>query len=261
MRFPASDAPARVAMIYSDRKRFIFFAAGKTATTSIEQALAEYADKIPFEYDAAIFDKHIPPEYARAHLPEDVWSTYFKFAFVRNPWDWVMSWYLFTWETIFTPFRRSVWCWPYYYYALWKRNRGRFDERCFWLFWNNMKRYRRGIDSDNRYQHRFLSDAVGNILVDFVGRYERLQDDFDYACDMIGVPRRELAFENRGEIRRGDTLRDRRLAEFYTPAVVELVGDHYARDIREFSYRFEEPPAGVEIVQTVPSQRQLDRGE
>ena len=192
-------------MIYSDRKRFIFFAAGKTGTTSIERAPEEYADPIPFEYDRSVFGQHIPPEYARAHLPK----------------------------------KR-----PYYLYEVRKRNRGIFDERCFWLHWNHMERYRRGIDSDNRYQHRFLSDAGGSILVDLVGRYERLQDDFDHACDTIGVPRRALAFENRGTFRRGDRLRNRKHSEFYTPVVAELVRKHYAKDIREFGYKFEPESEG-----------------
>ena len=69
-------------MIYSDKKKFIFFAAGKTGTTSIEKALEEFADEIPFEYDKKIFDKHIPPEYAKAHLPKEIWDTYYKIAFV-----------------------------------------------------------------------------------------------------------------------------------------------------------------------------------
>ena len=227
-------------MIHSDRKRFIFFAAGKTGTTSIERALAEYADEIPFDFDREVFDKHVPPEYARAHLPEDVWESYFKFAFVRNPWDWVISFYLFTWPAIYAPYKRSPWRRARYGYEVWKRNRGRFDERCFRLYWENMKRYRRGIDADNRYQHRFLSDGQGNILVDFVGRYERLQGDFDRVCDTVGIPRRALESVNPGRFRRGDAHRDKHYTEFYTPATIDLVRSHYARDIREFGYRFGE---------------------
>jgi hypothetical protein len=110
-------------LIHSDRKRFIFFAAGKTGTTSIERALAEYADEIPF---------------------------------------------------------------------------------------------------------------------DFVGRYERLQGDFDRVCDTVGIPRRALESVNPGRFRRGDAHRDKHYTEFYTPATIDLVRSHYARDIREFGYRFGE---------------------
>lgn len=226
-------------MIYSDKKKFIFFAAGKTGTTSIEKALEEFADEIPFEYDKKIFDKHIPPEYAKAHLPKEIWDTYYKIAFVRNPWDWVISWYMFTWKTIYYPYREGFWNKPFYYYNIWKRKRGRFDTASFWLFWENMKRYRRGVESDNRYQHRFLTDANGNILVDFVGRFESLQQDFDQICESLNLPRRELTRENRGKFRSSQKLVDRPYQEYYTPEIVELVRDHYARDIREFGYSFD----------------------
>jgi hypothetical protein len=220
-------------MIYSDQKKFIFFAAGKTGTTSIEEALAEYADEIPFEYDKKLFDKHIPPEYAKAHLPADIWNSYFKFAFVRNPWDWVISFYFFMWPNIYRPYRQRLWTWPYYIVQVAKRNYGKFDERCFWLIYEHMKLFRRGIDSDNRYQYRFLSDASSRLLVDYVGRYERLQSDFDYVCDTVGVPRRELPMRNKGK------YRDREYADYYTPESIALVRKHYARDIREFGYTFE----------------------
>jgi hypothetical protein len=101
-----------------------------------------------------------------------------------------------------------------------------------------MKRYRRGIDSDNRYQHRFLSDVDGRLLVEFVGRYESLQADFDRACEAVGIPRRKLENLNRGRYRQTKRNRARDYTEFYSPASIELVRRHYARDIREFGYRF-----------------------
>ncbi|MFZ0488401.1 MAG: sulfotransferase family 2 domain-containing protein [Arenicellales bacterium] len=220
-------------MIYSDQKKFIFFAAGKTGTTSMEEALAEYSDEIPFEYDKKRFDRHIPPEYAKANLPKDIWDSYFKFAFVRNPWDWVISFYFFMWPNVYRPYKQKIRTWPYYLLQIGKRNWGTFDERCFWLIWEHMKKFRRGIDSDNRYQHRFLSDSNGRLLVDYVGRYERLQDDFELICDRIGAPGRRLPMRNKSK------YRGKRYVDYYTPETIALVRQHYARDIREFGYTFD----------------------
>lgn len=225
-------------MIFSHRHQFIFFAAGKTGTTSIEKVLADYAEPIPFTYDEKVFAAHIPPEYARDKLPRDVWNSYFKFAFVRNPWDWVISFYLFRWDQIHGIRRGDLWkkphCLPRRIPLILQRKYGKFDEGCFARFRQDMKAFRRGIDSDNRYQHRFLADADGRILIDYVGRYERLQDDFNVACDAIGIPRKRLPVRNVGRYRERDYTR------YYTPATIELVRKHYARDIREFGYSFGE---------------------
>ena len=40
------------------------------------------------------FYEHMPAWRVRAYLGEQVWWSYFKFAFDRNPWDRQISWYL-----------------------------------------------------------------------------------------------------------------------------------------------------------------------
>jgi len=120
-------------MIISHRHRFIFIKTEKTAGTSIEIALSRYCgpdDVItpiqsgdertrilsgglsarnyfiqPWKYSradavevlktrrAAQFRNHSSAHFVRAHVPPEIWETYFKFTIERNPWDKVISWY------------------------------------------------------------------------------------------------------------------------------------------------------------------------
>lgn len=115
----------------------------------------------------------------------------FKFAFVRNPWDrYVSAWSLL--------------------------NEGQFfDVR---------------ITSPRihfRPQHEFICDEDGNVLVDFVGRYETLKADWRYVCDKLGVPP-HLAHHRPGD--------HQPYREYYTPETWAALAELYATDIELFGY-------------------------
>jgi hypothetical protein len=80
-----------------------------------------------------------------------------------------------------------------------------------------------------RSQHCFFTDAWGNVLVDFVGRFEQLDQEFKSVSEKIGI-RQELP-----HIRRG---RSRRYKEFYTQGTARLIERRYEKDIELFNYRF-----------------------
>src|SRR3989338_5981486 len=86
-----------IKMILSHEHKFIFFCNGKVASTSMQAALAAFQEEP--ELDIAVeglFTKgHIPPEALKQKIPDSVWREYFKFCFVRNPWDWVVSQYYY----------------------------------------------------------------------------------------------------------------------------------------------------------------------
>jgi chondroitin 4-sulfotransferase 11 len=124
---------------------------------------------------------------------EDAW----KFAFVRNPWD------------------RYVSAWA-------QKHDGQFVQV---LPVGNLS-----PRLHFRPQHEFICDQAGNILVDFVGRFERLQADWRHVCDQLGV-RVELAHHRPGN--------HRPYREYYTPETWEQVAEMYARDIEIFGYHEE----------------------
>ena len=72
----------------SHNKQFIFIAIPKTGTTSILKG--------PFRELRECSEEDF---FVKKHNHLSSYSTfvdsYFKFAFVRDPWDWVLSWFLY----------------------------------------------------------------------------------------------------------------------------------------------------------------------
>jgi hypothetical protein len=75
-----------------------------------------------------------------------------------------------------------------------------------------------------------LFDDDGRCLVDFIGRFEQLQQDFDAACDLAGIPRRQLPRTNHAA--------GPKLNELYDADSLRIVERLYADDIARFGYAF-----------------------
>jgi chondroitin 4-sulfotransferase 11 len=157
-------------------------------------------------------------------------SEYFKFTIVRNPWDKVVSfyhyhrrrkWELFPWtvetEPDFTTFLQR----------LFVDNNGALAHEIF---------QKRSGASTHHLRLRNSLDWVtgpdGRILVDFIGRVENLQDDFDQICDRIGIRRRRLPHANRST--------HKPYWEYYDDVSRDIVAGRFQRDIDYFGYRFGE---------------------
>ena len=69
------------------------------------------------------------------------------------------------------------------------------------------------------------------LQVDFIGRFESLQTDFNTVCDRVGCDRAVLphVFKTTHE----------HYARYYTSETRDIVGELYAVDIANFGYRFE----------------------
>lgn len=77
-------------MLISKSHQFIFLAVPKTASSSIEHALAEFRSPL-----TGCFNKHATCTKLSRDLPPEIWDSYFKFAVVRNPYDTLQSWYFY----------------------------------------------------------------------------------------------------------------------------------------------------------------------
>jgi chondroitin 4-sulfotransferase 11 len=180
---------------------FVFVHINKTAGSSIESAL-----RLPFQHRTAL-------EW-RALLGKERWERRFSFAIVRNPWDKVASHYYYRVKTDQTalgtdPLDFNTWV---------KRAYGERDPRLY----DKPKMFMPQAD--------WISDEAGRRIVEFVGRFERLEEDFRTICRRIGVQAalpHEKASANR-DYRRG-----------YTPDAAEVVARRFARDIEEFGYAFD----------------------
>lgn len=160
------------------------------------------------------------------YLPQQEFSAYFKFSFVRNPWSRILSEY---------------------------RYRNYFHHLSFRDFVLN-KLPRPGWDDQYRHvmpQYDMLHDRQGNLLVDFVGRFESLQQDFDRVCERLGIVVSSLPHRNRSDKKSRDLKRKLRnflfmngenrfqnMAEFYDDETREAVTEYYRKDIDTFGYEF-----------------------
>jgi hypothetical protein len=98
--------------------------------------------------------------------------------------------------------------------------------------------YQFHLDTSIERQSDYLIDLHGNLIVDFVGRYERLHGDFADVCGRIGIRCPELPHRRQATDRRKD------YRSYYDDATAALVASHFAADIERFGYAFD-PPGGA----------------
>lgn len=208
-------------MIISHKYKYIFFAIPKTGTHSVRQALRQHmADddleqvglfvqkKFPFPEFKDISHGHITAQQIRPVIGEEMYSTYKKFAFVRNPFDRFVS-----------------------YCSFMSRETDHFkvDPTGF------MKYVIRDLKPVQHLlfqpQYSFISDADRVLQMDVVGRNETMQASFDAICDQIGMAHVELGRVN-SSVRR-------QYQEYYDRDLIGWVSDLYQHDLEMFNYRFE----------------------
>lgn len=176
------------------------------------------------------------------HITPEQFAAYYKFSFVRNPWDRLVSFYKY------------------------RGHAHRYDFKTF-VFKHMPKP---GWTNDfchvtPQYDFIYKDDRC---LVDFVGKFEHLQHDFDQVCAALGLPVGKLPHANkslqqhtvlsvlRGEPRkivrnlkrivmRGRAERNtfKHYSEYYDAETREQVARLYHRDIDAFGYEFAGPSA------------------
>ncbi len=145
--------------------------------------------------------------------------TYFKFTFVRNPWDRLYS--------AFHYLRRGGMNRSDREWSASNLSRYRSFEEfvCDWVDSENVRSWWHFIP-----QWEFVVSSGGQCRLDFTGRYETLGSDFQTIAFRLGR-KQELAHENRsGESNLYQSA--------YTHEMIDRVADVYARDISLFGYSF-----------------------
>lgn len=204
-------------MLVCPSRAYIFIHVQKTAGSSIDAALRRVSPRAVSHFPdlSACRDpmknKHLFACDLKQYLGDELWHSYYKFAFVRNPWSRLVSWYTMCVERPSTPFMWFV-----------KENASCFEEFLHLTYGRAKKTTFNQID--------YISDENGQVIVDYVGRFETLKEDFAHICKQLQVSV-ELPHKNRG---RGSDYR-----EMYTEETKALVADRFARDVKAFGYKFE----------------------
>lgn len=218
-------------MLLSLKYRFLFVHIAKTGGTSVRAALQGLRWRDPWYLPmflcsrmshlaghriATKLPRHAKIVAAKELLPKEFFDQLFKFAFVRNPWDLQVS--------SFHHIRRER---PQYL--------GGHEDFAGFLRWklDPERPYQYHVDTSIERQTDYLIDLHGTVVVDFIGRYERLGDDFAAACKRIGIAPRALPHERRATDRKKD------YRSYYTDETAELVARHFARDVELLGYGFD----------------------
>lgn len=189
----------RTKMLISYENKFLFIHLFKTGGSSIKAALKNIGDEIGDE------KRHITASGIREIYPQE-FDDFFKFAFVRNPWDWVVS---------------------NYFYPLQNEKHELHD---YVKSFNNFEDYVMNHLCEKRTKQKdFITDKNGKIIVDFVGRFEKINNDFSKICDKLGI-------DNKLPHKNASKREDYR--KYYNERMKKKVYDTFKEDIELFNYSF-----------------------
>jgi len=169
-------------MLYSEQHKFLYIHVGKTGGSNMERALKQFSHQPVltwldrglsrlgwhWNFQRYQFRQHDGANRATRVLPAAVFADCFKFAFVRNPWDWLASLYFF----------------------LKRKESHRHYQRVAQMSFPQYVDFE--IRRNARHQHRFITDRRGRILVDYLGRFEELDSAFQYVCAKLNIECRPL---------------------------------------------------------------------
>ncbi|USQ95191.1 sulfotransferase family 2 domain-containing protein [Caulobacter sp. RL271] len=211
-------------MIVSHRHRFIFAAVPKTGTHAVRQALREqlgdgdveqvglFVDKrFPWADLAAIRHGHLSLRQVRPYVGDEAFAGYFKFAFVRNPFDRFVSYCAFMLRGGDDFQRRPREVMRHFLFAAPPEQHILFQPQATLL-----------VDEDGT-----------SLLADTVGRVEDMQGSYDAICARIGLTSRPLDRVN--GTKHGD------YRAYYDQVLIDGVAARYAQDLELFGYDFEGP--------------------
>jgi hypothetical protein len=150
---------------------------------------------------------HVFARQIRDCVGADIFNSFFTFGIVRNPWDWQVSLYHYGLESTLHPQRKLF------------QQLGNFENYIHWR-----------CENDVRLQKDFLYDEHGKLLVNFVGRFENLKEDFKYICSNLNLMA-DLDWTNRSDRRKA-------YQSYYTRDTADLVRKTFAPDIELFGYSF-----------------------
>ncbi len=212
-------------MLLSFEKQFLFVHVPRAAGTSVRDTLAPYIagsqqylinrllDGVGLRvnhvgpFPKQRFRVHDTARIAKFWLPCEAYDRLFKFAFVRNPWDRMVS--MYSYIRMRTDHRRHR------------------EVTQLKGFEDYLKyEFRRRVTS----QLEMISDRRGKIIVDYVGRFERLETDFADVCQHIGI---ESQFLHKNQSQHEP------YENYYNDCTRRLVADYFANEIEYFGYEFD----------------------
>ena len=211
-------------MIISHEYKFIFIAIPKSASQYIRKIFRPFLGENDQEV-CALFDKikskqypqfkgsgHISAERIKKAVGDEIWNTYFKFAFIRDPYERIVSIYGFSRRKMFDSLKK-------------KGETDKIDN-----FYKNKPFarmfYTGRIPSFFRQtQSHWIYDKNDNLMIDFVGSMNSLHEDLKFIFNKVGLPE----YNEKNKINNSIKIKD--YTEYYNKTFNSIINNDFKRDI------------------------------
>ena len=213
----------------STKYKILFIHVPKTGGNSIQNILKYYSDDIivaPSEHQDGIerfevrnnnynITKHSNLSQYKSVMPDDIYNSLFKFATIRNPWDMMISYYFSSPDV-------TVW-----------------DRQIFLNLLRKIKTLRWYICENTfvdklKMKTGFVKNSFKNKLdsnIDFLMRFERLEEDFQIVCDQLNIEASVLPKRNVSD--------HKHYSQYYDEELKKMVTARFAEEIEFGEYTFE----------------------
>jgi chondroitin 4-sulfotransferase 11 len=181
------------------RSKVIFIRVPKTASTSI--------GSIDWVGSSNHVKAPVLKKLVEVNVKGITWDDFFKFGFVRNPWDRAVSGYF---HDVKNP-----------------KNKEKFKEFIMGL---SRKFIVSGRPSAQIFepQNKYIYECKKPV-VDFIGRFENLQEDWKHVCDVVGM------YEELPHRRKSN---HHYYKEYYDEETINKISGLYSDDIEIFNYTY-----------------------
>jgi len=198
------------------KHKCIFIHIPRTAGTALEIAIQGHPQREDHLGDRMYWRKHLQASVAK-QLYSEYWDDYYKFSFVRNPWDRVVSLARF----------------PKFYHV--NITNTIVDISNYITNTEQIEKDPR-VPTDGYRDWQIDNGVYCNILnepLDFIGKYENLETDFNRVCEAIGlscdvIPTWQPAYSQGRD----------HYSTHYTDQTREQIRARYEHDIQKFNYSY-----------------------
>ncbi len=214
------DYQCHVIALHNDSA--LYFAIPKVANSSIRGFLSELTGE---DLRSSITGKFATPLAVRKSQVRYQFKPYLKFSFVRNPWDRLVSFYF---DKVYQNQKVNI------FFPEEVVSKGLVSSDMSFAELVHLIEQIPDDQADRHYmsQHVYLTDEyTGEVLVDFIGKFENLEEDFYWVCGKIGCRQPNLPHRNKSS-------RQTSYREYYTPELVDVVARRYQADLELLKYDF-----------------------
>ena len=228
----------------------------KTASTTLTEkfhtldAFKRYQDRDYSKKPTNILAIHENIKDMRDRVNSHSFGDYRKVAFVRNPWDWLVSYYSYYKKTDIR--KVGVLIDGKYIFGddainkIGSQIAGKRDlrDRSFRDFLSIIEDEAKAYDEEKNLnqidypyqpQYKYLVNEEEQIIVDFIGKYERIQADWVLLCDYLQLNGEQFSSLNLSHHNKSNH-KDYRT--YYDDRDAEIVYNIYKKDIELFDYSF-----------------------